>query len=112
MTNSMNSPSGGPLNVWRTGQQQPAAVGSQQWRSPVPAAPHSAVPPEYRPALPERPGTSAVSSPRRRFVDRASFWYLLMFVALVLLLVSFWVWNRSTATQLGMSMATAFGWAS
>ena len=31
------------------------------------------------------------------------FWYLLMLLALVLLLVSFWVWNSDTATQSGLS---------
>ena len=118
MTDGMNSPPGGPLNVWHAGSPQPPAVGNQQWRTPVPAAAPLALPPVYRPshaAPPRMLGTQQTGKPdsrRLRFVDRPSFWYLLMFVAFVLLMLSFWVWNGSTATQLGMSIAIAGGRAS
>ena len=120
MTNGMDSPPGGPLNVWHAASQpppvgnqqwRPLAAGTQQWRSPVPAASPVALPLEYRPSHSEPPTTSARHSTSRRFVDRPSFWYLLMFVAFVLLLLSFWVWNRPTATQLGMSIPIPGGWA-
>ncbi len=47
-------------------------------------------------------GAAAVPSTHRRWIDRAVFWYFLMLVALVLLLLSFWLWNSPTATQSGL----------
>ena len=58
---------------------------------------------DRRPTLTVPPASGVPHLHSRRLIDRAMFWYLLMLLALVLLLVSFWVWNSDTATQSGLS---------
>lgn len=109
MSNGFDHPTGGPRdagvtppNVWRPAAPQLPAFGVQQWRSPAPAAIRTGDRPAPRIVPPPAPSQSG----GRRVVDRPAFWYALMLVALGVLLLSFWLWNQSTGTQLGMSVPT------